>query len=60
MGGTARTPRGAFLSLEQQWALASAWYAHRLERAFRRHTPEAAQAVFTSLGLTDGFWRLQN
>lgn len=53
------TPRGAFITLEQQWRLASAWYANHLDPDYRRRTPEEKQAVFASLGLTDGFWRLR-
>ncbi len=51
-------PVGSTMSLSTAWALAEAWYADRLEPAWRRRTAPEAQAVFTSLGLTDPFWRL--
>ncbi len=49
---------GAVVSLPTAWALAQAWYADRLEPAWRRRTAPEAQAVFSGLGLTDRFWRL--
>ena len=53
-------PMGAFLAIQQQWELASIWYADRLSPDWRRGTPEEAEAVFTSIGLTGEFWRLTN
>ncbi len=52
-------PRGAILSLETGWRLASIWYADRLEPDWRRRTTEEAQSVFDRLGLTGPFWRLR-
>jgi len=52
------TERGGVLSIEQLRGLARAWYAHRMHRDWRRHTPAEAQAVFTSLGLVGPFWQL--
>jgi len=50
---------GATLSVVQQWDLARTWYGdNRLSRDWRRRTPEEAQAVFDSLGLTGPFWNL--
>ena len=49
---------GATLTLQQQWELAHVWYADRMSPDWRRRTPEEAEAVFTSLGLTGEFWRL--
>lgn len=51
--------RGAILSLETGWRLASIWYADRLEPDWRRRTAEEAQSVFDRLGLTGPFWRLR-
>ncbi len=51
-------PKGATLTLEQQWGLARIWYADRMSPDWRRRTAEEAEAVFTSLGLTGDFWRL--
>lgn len=49
--------RGATLSLQQQWQLADAWYAGRLDRAWQRRSPDEAEAVFESVGLTGTFWQ---
>ena len=49
---------GATLTLDQQWELARIWYANRMAPDWRLRTPEEAEAVFASLGLTGKFWRL--
>ncbi len=51
-------PRGAAFPLETAWRLAEAWYRDRLSSAWRRRTPEEAQAVFDDLGLKGEFWKL--
>lgn len=51
-------PTGATLTVAQQWRLARSWYADRMSPGWRRRTPEEAQALFTGLGLTGDFWRL--
>ena len=51
-------PTGAALTPQQGWLLAKAWYEDRLSPDWRRKTPEEAQAVFESIGLTGPFWRL--
>lgn len=51
-------PRGAILTLDQLWGLASAWYRDRMDRDWRRRTADEAQALFDSQGLTGEFWRL--
>jgi hypothetical protein len=51
-------PRGAVFTLDQLWGLASAWYRGKMEREWRRRTPEEAQALFDSFGLTGPFWSL--
>jgi hypothetical protein len=55
---TRNVPRGATLSMQQIWGLASVWYHDRLSPAWRRRTAEEAEEVFESLGLTGEFWRL--
>lgn len=50
--------RGAILTLDTCWRLAHAWYGNRLDPAWRRRSPEEAQALFGQLGLTSDFWRL--
>ncbi len=52
-------PVGGVLSLEQLWRLARIWYGDRLSEGWRRRTPEEAEEVFRSLGLTGPFWRLR-
>jgi hypothetical protein len=51
-------PRGAFITLDQCWRLAQAWYPSRLNMDWRRMDAEEMQAVFTRLGLTGEFWRV--
>jgi hypothetical protein len=50
--------RGAAFPLETAWRLADAWYRDRLSADWRRPSAGEAQALFTSLGLTGGFWKL--
>jgi hypothetical protein len=52
-------PPGAVFSVERMWDLASAWYGDRLSPGFRRRTPDEAEALFASVGLTGDFWRLR-
>jgi hypothetical protein len=52
-------PEALTLSLETGWRLARAWYAHKLEPEWRRHTVEEAAALFADLGLAGDFWRLR-
>jgi Alkylmercury lyase len=49
---------GATLTLDQAWELARIWYADRMAPDWERRTPEEAEAVFASVGLTGEFWRL--
>ena len=56
--GRHRIERGAVFTLEQAWQLARAWHADRLSPEWRRATPEEAEAIFESIGLTGDFWRL--
>ena len=51
-------PRGTSLTVQQQWDLARVWYADRADPDWKRRTPEQAEAVFESVGLTGEFWRL--
>ncbi|MBW3595074.1 MAG: alkylmercury lyase family protein [Actinobacteria bacterium] len=50
--------RGATMTVEQQWQLAQRWYSNRLDPEWARRTPEQAQEVFDSCGLTEPFWKL--
>ena len=50
--------RGDTMSLDQQWALAQAWYPDRLRVDWHRRSPAEAQELFDHIGLTGDFWRL--
>jgi hypothetical protein len=57
---TWRLPKGAVLTLEQGWKLASVWYGEdRRDPAWRRRTLDETEAVFAELGLTAEFWNLR-
>jgi hypothetical protein len=49
---------GATLPIIQLSGLAHAWWGDRLEPDWRPHTRDHNQAILTSVGLTDDFWRL--
>ena len=49
--------RGAVFTPEQMWSVAQRWHGRRLDRDWRRFTPDEAQAVFDAAGLTGSFWR---
>jgi Alkylmercury lyase len=49
---------GATLSVAQQWDLARIWYGDRMSPGWRRRTPDEAQSVFETVGLTGPFWKL--
>lgn len=51
-----RQPRGALLSLPQQWRLAQAWYADRMEVEWQRKTTADIEELWQELGLTSPFW----
>ena len=40
------------------WELSLAWYADRLDPAYRTPPPEHYQALLDRVGLVDEFWRL--
>ena len=46
------------MTVDQQWELARAWYPDRLRPDWKRRSPQEAQAVFESIGLTGDFWQL--
>lgn len=47
---------GAWLTIEETWALSRAWYHDRLDEGFHGRTVDDAMAIFTRLGLTGPFW----
>ena len=54
-----RVEKGDVFTLQQAWQLAQAWYEDKLSPDWRRASPEEAEAVFESVGLTGDFWRLR-
>jgi hypothetical protein len=50
--------RGATMTVDQLWDLATRWYAGRLVRGWQRPTPEEAEAIFAAVGLSGDFWRM--
>ncbi len=55
-----RMERGAVLSLETGWRLASAWYGEdRRAPEWRRRTVDETEELFASLALSGDFWRLR-
>ena len=53
----ARVPRGTVFAPEELWSVSKPWFGRRLERDWRRFTPDEAQAVFDDAGLTGPFWK---
>jgi hypothetical protein len=54
-------PKGALLTPEQGWRLASAWYGDdRRLPGWRRRTVDESEALFAELGLTASFWSLRS
>jgi hypothetical protein len=51
-------PRGATMTVDQQWELAGRWFAGRDRPDWKRRTAEEAEAVLRSVGLTTDFWKL--
>lgn len=41
------------------WELVQAWYAGRLDPAWRGRTLEESQKVLAGVGLSGEFWRLE-
>jgi hypothetical protein len=56
--GRRGVPKGAVFGTDQLWGLAESWYRERMSPGYRRRTPEEAESVFASLGLTGEFWKL--
>ena len=52
-------PRGETMSIEQQWMLASRWFAGRHLPSWRKRTLAEAQEVLAGVGLDSDFWSLQ-
>ncbi len=53
------TLKGEVVPIIQVWELAKLWYGYYLHPDWKRKTPEFAQEIFTSVGLTSDFWQLK-
>lgn len=51
--------RGATLTPEQAWRLASGWYKDKVKPEWRRHTLEDTEALLKDVGLSGAFWNLR-
>jgi carboxypeptidase C (cathepsin A) len=51
--------RGATITPQQAWRLASGWYKDKVRPEWRRHTVDEAEMLLSSIGLTDAFWNLR-
>jgi hypothetical protein len=49
-------PLRPLVRMDQLWALATTWYATRLQENSRRPKPEEMRAIFGGLGLAGDFW----
>jgi hypothetical protein len=52
-------PLGAFLTIDQAWRLAQAWFGRKMERDWRRATLEETELLLAGLGLKGAFWDLR-
>ena len=52
-------PRGATLTIQQAWELASAWYGDKMHVDWRRATLEETEALLGRIGLSGPFWSLR-
>jgi len=48
--------RGAILTLEQVWELATLWYSDRMQSDFRGRTADSARQIFKQMQFNDSFW----
>jgi hypothetical protein len=51
---------GSWLTIDETWALAIAWYHDRLDANFHSRSFEDAVAIFQRLGLIGPFWSLDS
>jgi hypothetical protein len=49
-------PMRPLVRIDQLWALATTWYATRLQADSRRPKPEEMRSIFAGLGLEGDFW----
>jgi hypothetical protein len=48
------------VTMDQLWALATAWYSTRLQENSRRPQPDEMRSIFAALGLGGEFWDPQS
>lgn len=51
-----RTPLRPLVTIDQLWAMATTWYASRLEPDSRRPQPGEMRGIFARIGLEGDFW----
>jgi hypothetical protein len=51
--------KGQVLTLDKVWELSKIWYGNYLDDSWTRKTPEYAESLFKSVGLTGDFWKLK-
>jgi hypothetical protein len=55
-----RLDRGAVMTLDQGWRLATAWFTEdRRAPGWRRRTVDEIEQLFGGIGLTSSFWSLR-
>ncbi len=45
------------MTVQQQWQLATGWFAGRADADWTKRTPQQVEALFEEVGLTGDFWR---
>jgi hypothetical protein len=53
-------PLRPLVRMDQLWALATAWYANRLQPDSRRPQPAEMREIFSRIGLAGAFWDPQS
>lgn len=49
-------PLRPLVTIDQLWAMATTWYATRLDADSRRPKPDEIRGIFARIGLTGDFW----
>ena len=52
-------PRGATMSVDQCWRLASAWFHNKMSPDWKRASLEEIETLLGEIGLTGPFWSLR-
>jgi hypothetical protein len=51
--------KGEVHPLDKVWELAKLWYSNYLDESWTRKSPEYAETIFKTVGLTSEFWKLK-